>query len=250
MNRKLTQNWAFPPSWLQFLVIVVLVLGVFFRFVNLERKIYWYDESYTSLRVSGYLEAELIQQAADKHILGIEDLQKYQHVNAEKGLVDTLKSLAQEDAQHPPFYYVLLRFWVQFFGDSVAVRRSLSVLSSLLVFPCLYWLCLKLFASPLVGWVALMLVAVSPLHVLYAQEAREYSLWTLTTCLSSAALLQAMQLKTRLSWAIYAATVTLGLYTFTFSAFVTIGHGIYLAAIEKCRTKTVAAFVLASLAGV
>jgi hypothetical protein len=58
-------------------------MGVFFRCVNLDRKIYWYDESFTSLRVSGYKEAELIQQASDRRILSIEDIQKFQRVNAE-----------------------------------------------------------------------------------------------------------------------------------------------------------------------
>ncbi len=83
MNSKLTQSWALPPTWLRFLVIIVLVMGVFFRCVNLDRKIYWYDESFTSLRVSGYKEAELIQQASDRRILSIEDIQKFQRVNAE-----------------------------------------------------------------------------------------------------------------------------------------------------------------------
>jgi uncharacterized membrane protein len=38
---------------LRFLVITLLVLGIFFRFVNIDRKIYWGDEVFTSLRISG-----------------------------------------------------------------------------------------------------------------------------------------------------------------------------------------------------
>jgi uncharacterized membrane protein len=250
MNNKLTDNLTPPATSLHFLVIIVLLIGVFFRFVNLDQKIYWYDESFTSLRVSGYKEIELVAEAYNKHILSIEDLQKYQRPNAEKGLVDTLNSLALEDAQHPPLYYVIMHFWLQWFGNSIAARRSLSVVSSLLVFPCLYWLCLELFASVLMGWVALTLVAISPLHVLYAQEAREYSLWTLTILLSSVMLLYATRLQTKFSWVMYAVTVALGFYTFTFSAFVSIGHGIYVTATEGVRfTKTVTGFLLASLAG-
>ncbi len=123
-----------------------------------------------------------------------------------------------------------MRFWLQWFGDSVSARRSLSVFSSLLVFPSLYWLCWELFTSVPVGWVALALIAVSPLHILYAQEAREYSLWTFTTVLSSAVLLHAMRVQTKLSWGMYAVTVILGLYTFSFSAFMIFGHGIYVLA--------------------
>ena len=42
-------------------MIVILVLGIFFRFANLEKKVYWIDEGYTSLRISGYTESEFIQ---------------------------------------------------------------------------------------------------------------------------------------------------------------------------------------------
>jgi hypothetical protein len=40
-------------SW-QILLVIILVLGLFFRFANLDRKVYWSDETFTSLRVSGY----------------------------------------------------------------------------------------------------------------------------------------------------------------------------------------------------
>jgi uncharacterized membrane protein len=86
--------------------------------------------------------------------------------------------------------------------------------------------------------------------MLYAQEAREYSLWTVTILLSSAALLRAMRVKTKLSWGIYAATIPLGLYTFLLSGLVAIGHGIYVLVTESFRlSKTVTAYLLASLAG-
>ncbi len=249
MKSNLTQNERLHSTWFRFLIIVLLVLGIFFRFVNIDRKLYWYDETATSLRVSGYTWAELEHQLFE-HVASIEDVQHYQHINPDKGVINTIKSLAVEEPQHPPLYFVMTRFWVQWFGNSVAVRRSLSALVSLLVFPSLYWVCLELFEFSLVGWVAIALVAVSPFHVLYAQEARQYSLWTVTILLSSAALLRAMRIKTKLSWGIYAATVALGLYTFLFSALVAIGHGIYVVIIESFRlSKTLTAYLLASLAG-
>ncbi|MEW5859589.1 MAG: hypothetical protein AB1861_19745, partial [Cyanobacteriota bacterium] len=70
------------------------------------------------------------------------------------------------------------------------------------------------------------------------------------------ALLRAMRLgnrdtKTLIStWGMYAATLTLGIYTQLFFALVAIGHGIYVLAIEKFRfTKTLSGYLLASLAG-
>ncbi len=250
MRKEVTQNWGVPLSWSWFL-IAVLLLGVFFRFSYLDKATYWRDETYTSLRISGYTQTELVQQVFNGNVVSIEDLQKYQRHNTEKGLIDTLQSLIVEDPQHPPLYYTMVRLWVQWFGNSVAVTRSLSALISLLAFPCIYWLCLELFESPLVGWVAIALTAVSPFHIHYAQEARQYSLWTVTILLSSAALLRSLRLKTKFSWAIYAVTVALSLYSFLFSVFFLIGHGIYVAAIERFRlSKTFKTYLFAFVAGI
>ena len=244
------QGFSRSPNYFKYLIIIVLVLGIFFRLTNLERKFYWYDETFTSLRVSGYLESELLRHLANAKAISVEDFQKYQHPNLEKGLVDTVKSLAVEDAQHPPFYYAIAKFWMQVFGSSITAMRSLPALLSLLAFPCIYWLCLELFESTSIAWVAVALIAVSPFHVLYAQEAREYSLWTVTTLLSSAALLRAMRLKTRISWGIYSLTLIINLYTFLFSILLFIGHTIYVATIEKFRlNKTLRDYILASFLG-
>ena len=62
MKSNLRPVWAFPPKGLRFLVIVLIVLGVFFRFINIDRKVYWFDETFTSLRISGYTEKEAIAQ--------------------------------------------------------------------------------------------------------------------------------------------------------------------------------------------
>lgn len=233
MNNKLTQNWGLSITRIRFLLIVLLVLGVFFRLVNLDRKVYWHDEAYTSLRIAGYTAEKVNQNLFNGQVIGIEDLQKYQRPNPEKGLVDTINTLVIDDAQHPPLYYIVVRLWVQWFGNSVAVTRSLSALISLLVFPLVYYLCLELFESSLVGWVAIALIAVSPFHVLYAQEAREYSLWTVTILLSSWLLLRASRLTSQgreniwQDWGLYAIAFVLSLYTFSLSVLIGIGRALH-----------------------
>ncbi|MBD2099687.1 glycosyltransferase family 39 protein [Leptolyngbya sp. FACHB-261] len=225
-------------------------MGIFFRFSNLDRKIYWHDEAYTSLRISGYTTAEFFEQVYTGSSIGIEKLQKYQNPSSDKDIIDTVKSLAIEDAQHPPFYYIILRLWIGWFGSSVTIIRSLSAVISLLAFPCVYWLCLELFGSSLSGWIAIILLAVSPFQIVYAQEAREYSLWAVTILVASLVFLKAVRLKTKSYWSIYAATVAMSLYTFLFSFFFLIGHGAYIIAIEKLRfNRTVRAYLLASFVG-
>lgn len=250
MKNGLMQNQESNSFWLRIFIIIILVLGIFFRFINLDQKVYWYDETFTSLRISGYTEKEAIQQLYTGLEISPNDLQKYQRPNPEKSLLDTLKGLAVEEPQQSPLYFILVRLWVQLFGNSVAVTRSLSVLFSLLAFPCLYWLCRELFPSALTGWISLALLAVSLFHVVYAQEARPYAMWTVTIFLSSAALLRAMRLKTKSSWIIYAATVIISFYTYLFSIFVVISHGVYVLVTERFNwSKTVRAYLITSLVG-
>ncbi|MBD2042062.1 glycosyltransferase family 39 protein [Microcoleus sp. FACHB-672] len=231
----------------RFLIIVLLLLGIFFRFLNLDRKFYWYDETFTSLRISGYTETEVVRQVANGKLISIPELHKYQRPNPEKGVIDTIQGLAVEEPQLTPLYFVMAQFWARTFGDSVPVIRSLSALISLLVFPSIYWLCLELFKSSVVGSLAMALIAVSPFHVLYAQEARPYSLWTVMILISSASLLRAMRLKHASSWAIYGIVVAVGLYSHLLLILVVIAHGFYVVVTERWRwNKTIASFMLAS----
>lgn len=244
-----------PRNWLGFLIIAVLTIGILFRFVNLDGKFYWIDETYTSLRVSGYTEAEMLKQISYNKITSPSDLQKYQQVNSEKTLSDSLNSLATEDPQHPPLYYVLARFWAQWFGTSVTAMRSLAAVISLLVFPAIYWLAWELFESSAVAWMAIAIFAISPYHILFAQEARQYSLWTLTTILSSAALLRAMRPEANQNpiwlvshWALYAVTAAMGFYTHLLFVCVAAAHAIYVALIANWRDiKTFIAYYVAAL---
>lgn len=242
---KKSRLWQ-PPNWLRLLIVVVLVLGVFFRFVNLDRKVYSVAETYTSLRISGYTEAELVQQS--HQVIGIKEFQKYQRTNPEKNFTDTVKSIAKEEPQLTPLYFLIARAWVETFGNSIAVTRSLSAFISLLTFPAIYWLCLELFKSPLTGWLAIALLSISPFHVLYAQEARPYSLWEVAILVSSTLLLRAMRLNTLRSWCIYAVSLAFGFYSFLYFILVALGHGIYVA-VTKGQASKIKAYLFASLAG-
>ncbi|HEY9638846.1 MAG TPA: glycosyltransferase family 39 protein, partial [Coleofasciculaceae cyanobacterium] len=204
-----------PSRWLRYSVIALVMLGVFFRFYQLDEKVYWLDEARTSLRMSGHTQTEFIQEVYQGQVIDMATLQRYQSPSADADWGDTLQAL-RGNAEHTPLYFLLARLWTQIFGYSVTSIRSLSAVLSLLVFPCMFWLTRELF-EPQVGravaWVGLAIVAVSPLHVLYAQEARPYSLWTVLTLLSSAVLLWAMRSPHRHRWIAYGATVALGLYT-------------------------------------
>lgn len=163
------------PKWLSIFLLTVIILGVFFRVINIAQKPYWHDEIYTSLRISGYTSPEVVEQIYDK-IIGIDDILRYQCPSQEKKLSDTVRGLAVEEPQHPPLFYWLEAIWTRWFGCSITTTRSLAVLFSLLTLPAIYWLCRELFQSPIVAWMAIALTSISPIHIRYAQEARQYSL--------------------------------------------------------------------------
>lgn len=136
-----TDKWL-GSTWIG-LLLIVLLLGIFFRFANLDQKVYWYDEAHTSLRISGYTLNEFVEQAFDGNVILSGELQQYQRPST-KSALDTIVGLAQEEPQLPPLYFLLARFWAQLFGSLVAVVRSLSAVFGLLMLPAMYWLCWEL----------------------------------------------------------------------------------------------------------
>ncbi|ACB52751.1 hypothetical protein cce_3403 [Crocosphaera subtropica ATCC 51142] len=134
--------------------------------------------------------------------------------------------------------------------------RSFSVWVSLLFFPAIYWLSWQLFKQHIVSGISLGLIAISPFYILYAQEAREYALWTVLITLSSAALLKCIELtqsqnisisKSYLMWIIYTLLITLSFYTSLFTLFVVIAQIAYTVLLTRFRLTKVFIFHSISL---
>ncbi|MEQ8973689.1 MAG: glycosyltransferase family 39 protein [Coleofasciculus sp. C1-SOL-03] len=213
---------------LLFCLLILLTLGVFLRFANLDRKAYWYDETRTSIRAIAAYMPTSPEAVFDNRITGIEDIKKYQEADPQRSITDSLYVMAKDDPKHSPLYYILVGIWGRIVGDSVGTVRALSAIISLLGFPCIYWLAIELFGSNLTAGTATALMAVSPVFVLYAQEARPYTLWTVTILLSSVTLLRAIRLNNRASWVIYALSIALGIYTHILFNLVILSHAIYV----------------------
>jgi len=251
MKNLASQHRRRDYIWLKIFVISILLLGIYFRFVNIDQKDYWTDEVYTSLWLSGHASTEIIEKFYNSEIVDVGILQQYQQPNIAQGISSAITRLALEDSQHPPLYYCLAWLWSAWFGSSVAAIRSLSAIISVLSLISIYYLCRELFELPLTRWIAVSLMAISPFHVLYAQEAREYSLWTLTIIMANYSLLLALRKKSFFSWLIYAIFLTLSFYTFFFSIFLAFGHGIYILGINSFKiTKTFLAYLLSLTAAI
>lgn len=213
--------------WGTGLLVVAILLGIGLRFYHLGFKPPWFDEVYTLLWISG-LSPEAVQ-AQVFNGLPLLPTQIATVLTPQGGttVADTLHHLAQHDPQHPPLYYVGARWLGQALGSGVLGMRVMAALSGTLAIPAGYWLGRELWPRSGVGMMGAALIAVSPFHLLYAQDGRQFSLWFLVTLLSSAALLRAWRLNRREPWLGYGLTVILGFYTFPFFLFTVVAHGLY-----------------------
>lgn len=85
-----------------------------------------------------------------------------------------LSSALKHDG-HPPLFYALLHGWMDLFGTSDVAVRALSGLFGLLTLP-LIWILGRRKGGPILAWVAVAVVAVSPFAVRYSNETRMYAL--------------------------------------------------------------------------
>jgi 4-amino-4-deoxy-L-arabinose transferase-like glycosyltransferase len=137
-------------NWWPWSLLAVTFLGAALRFGALGAKTVWLDEAFSLWMV--------------RHDL--------------PSLIDWLIRIDH----HPPLYYILLHYWVDWFGDSPSALRTLSALTSSLAIP-LYGLAARRLAGARVGIVATLIFALAPFHVRYGQEARMYGVMILAVAL-------------------------------------------------------------------
>ena len=232
------------PKWqsiIRWSAIGCLILGIVLRFWHLDRGIFWFDEVATTIRSSGHLSEDLLKHEFTGKLVRPADLLAYLDSEG-MSWRDTWRALTSRP-EHPPLYFLLTRLWMDWFGSNPASLRSLAAILSLGLFPALYWLGWELTRSPATGWVAIAIAAVSPFHVLYAREARQYSLWAALVVLAIAALLRATRLGAEArslkdwwrAWWPYGLTLALGFYTALLTAYVALGHGVYALLLDRGR---------------
>jgi 4-amino-4-deoxy-L-arabinose transferase-like glycosyltransferase len=119
------------------------------------------------------------------------------------------------DTPHPPLHIVLLHFWSSWFGTSEIAARSLSVVTSV-GFLCVSWRLLRRFLGHWFAVGGLAILAVSPLFVLYGQQARPYALIALLAALNLLAFLRFLDAEDRraagLAWAASCAALLYAQY--------------------------------------
>lgn len=220
------------------IVLIAIAIGVFFRFYGLDHKLYWLDEVDFSMRIAGYSLAEIKAFLTEQSLVSAGFLERYQYPQPGRTLIDMLNSLFLETTDQVPIFYAITRYWTQLMGNSIAVVRSASAIISLFSFAGIYWLTQELFQAKAVSRIALVLLAVSPVHVVYAQEARPYSLLIVSLLLSTAILLRALKSRSNLWWVAYSFSLIFGVYSHLIFGLVGISQGLYVLIVSRLRLRS------------
>ncbi|HXQ58834.1 MAG TPA: glycosyltransferase family 39 protein [Acidimicrobiales bacterium] len=129
-------------------------------------------------------------------------------------------------------YYLLLRLWMHL-GHSEAVVRTLSLLVSVAALAVVMVLARRLFGRR-TAVISGVLLAVDPLVVMFAQNARGYALSLLLVSASSALFVTALRSPSRTGlWVAYALVSALAAYANFWAALVPLAHGVSLAFLPR-----------------
>jgi uncharacterized membrane protein len=151
----------------------------------------------------------------------------------------------------PPLYYTLLKAWNAIFGETELAGRGFSALVSVLAVPVIYRLARE-FALPGTALLAAALVALSPMQLLYAHEARAYAMLPALYALALLGLARFCRTGGAGALALYGITALLLVYAhatsaFTLAALNLVGFGWLLLWRAGGRADWPAAFRLAAV---
>lgn len=173
----------------------VLLLGAFLRFYQLGFESLWIDEG-VSINIADLDPLQMIRQATSDPT--------------------------------PPFYYLILHYWMALFGDSEFSVRSLSAIAGSLSILVMYRLGALLFGRT-TGLLAAVILAVSEVQIYYSQEVRVYSLFCLLALISFYFFVKIVQGDTgRVCLAGYVASTVLLMYAHVYGLFVLAAQDFYL----------------------
>ena len=177
-------NYAIQYFGYAFLLAIV-VLAVILRFYDISAKDVWCDEA------NSVIIAELNPS----------------------GIITRMS----HDAS-PPLYYLLLHSWMYAFGETELALRSLSVLFGIMLIIALYFIGKRIFSEK-VGLYAALIASVAPIHIMYSQQIRMYTLLSLMSLLSMYYLLRFIQEKKISFLPGYGIFTILSLYTHNYGLF-------------------------------
>ena len=176
-------------------VVACLAIGSALRFYDLEGHSLWVDEGIQYAAASADSLKDVIQRA--KHV-----------------------------SLHPPLSFLINHLFLRL-HDSDFMLRLPSVLFGIGTFPLVYMLAKKL-TSQTAALCALLVFAISPLHVWYSQEARMYAPWLFVSLLHTLIWLRAIERGHWLWWVLYVGVLVVGVFLHIFMIFNPLFHALWM----------------------
>jgi uncharacterized membrane protein len=154
---------------IRFIVLtVILAAAAILRLHKLGEGSFWFDEQGSVIVSAGHL-ADSINIPVDQAI-DPPDLTSLAHAGS-------WLAVWKSPDVHPPLYPLMLRAWRDCFGDGDVTIRMFSVAASLAAILLLFDLGKTLAGPEAALWACAMMALAQP-QIEYAQEARDYALWT------------------------------------------------------------------------
>lgn len=217
MSTQPTHFW--PEISTRTALILIVSVGFLVRLPSLERDL-WYDESLSLFHARG---ANPLTKIVPNGPPVTSDL-----FRSDGGWFETLRAVSQIE-QTPPLYFLSLRLWRKFFGESDRTLRLFSLVLGLVAILGIF-LVGRESANAKVGLAAAGVLALLPLHIQYSQEVRAYGQAFLLATFASWAFLRVgkslNQPRGSQWWVIYGSLTVLSLYTHYFTAGVFLAHGL------------------------
>jgi len=174
----------------KYLILIVLLLAILLRAYNINSQSVWTDEA----------------------------------ISVHTGL-QSVKDIFWTLDPTPPLHNIILHFWIELFGMSAIAIRSLSVILSVASVYMIYLV--GNLINKKIGIYAALLLAISPISILYAQEARAYTLLFLTSLLSMYFYIKYLKNDSKINTIGYIISSALMMYSYVFGICIILAQNIY-----------------------
>jgi len=228
------------------LALFAVIVGTAARIDGLNRNLFWEDEAFSMLRITGHVESDLYG-LFDGKVHSPESMLAIERLAPGRGIGATLASLSEEP-QRGPLYYALARAWAGIFGDGVARMRAFSALLGIAGIAFAFLLGRRIAGGDVGGAMLAALVALAPVDVRFSGQVREYVAIADAALASAWLLLRAFERGTALRWIAYAASILVGL--FVSPLFLTMVFAHFVAACVVARRSRAQFFAWCAAAGV
>lgn len=211
-----------------------MVLRFFTRLFRLK-KAPWIEHYYLGILIGAALVGMIISMAIGLHQSLWFD-EGYSIMLAQRPISE-LVALTAVDA-HPPFYYLLLKAWMTFFGTSEFALRASSVLCGGVSIVAIGLLLKELF-SKRIAVLAIPFLVFAPFLVRYGYEIRMYAFVMLIGVVSTWLMVRAWRTKQVKWWVLYGTLVVIGMYTLYMSAVFWLAHIVWLLLVTRQAKQSI-----------